>query len=71
MNRCSCGKSGCTYPECDDGPLPVPVWNQVHTAAGLIEELGKMEHRLAAIVRDFTERLAAVEKIIEQRTADS
>lgn len=52
MNRCSCGREKCTYPECDDGPLPVPVWNLVHTAAALANlagEIAKLQERVKVL----------------------
>jgi hypothetical protein len=63
MNRCSCGREKCTYPECDDGPLPVPIWNRVHTAAALAN--------LANEIAKLQDRVQKLEQIITERTADS
>lgn len=87
MNKCSCGKSGCTYPECDDAPLPVPVWNRVHTAAALANlaaeiaklqaRVGTLEHRVATLEQTISDntwldtRVETLEQIITERTADS
>lgn len=58
MSKCSCNKTACTYPECDDGPLPVPVCNRVHTVAALANlanEIAKLQDRVAVLEQTITD----------------
>ena len=87
MSKCSCDKTACTYPECDDGSLLVPVWNRVHTAqalANLAAEIAKLqarvetlEHRVATLKQTISDntwldtRVETLEQTIKDMEADS
>lgn len=63
MSKCSCDKTACTYPECDDGPLPAPVWERVRTAAALAN--------LADMIAGLLDRVETLEQTIKDMEADS